>query len=892
MSEQEIRTLQADLDLSQRQIDLLMAIDEIRDTEPEPGAMLAAIANLLADRLEAALCLMFLLNPATGVAELEAFSERAQGAELLRRGVTPELVREIVALDNVTLWMGSEKLPMAVEGGPEELYLAAVPIIMGTHERLGALLLARFQKPFGPNEVQLLRTAEDLIDSAVVQGFVYRRHQQTVREVGLRRRELALIAAIDEIRDAAPEPEIMLVRIVDLLKEQLQADLCLMFLLDQGANQARLMAASDQGQEETRFRPFITQELVEEAVGLDDVTIWEGREKLPAEATDQVPEQTQLAAVPIIMGTDERLGALLLVRSRNPFGPDDLQLLRTAEDQIDSAVIQGYVQQRHRRALQEIDLRKKELDLITAIDGIRDAVTEPAAMLASIVDLLAERLEADFCAIFLLDPEATRVELKAVSQRDHRLDRLGRFVTRELAAEAAGLDEVAIWEAHEKLSTETGIDAPEGLQLAAVPIIIGADKRLGALLLARARTPFGPADVQLLKTAEDQIDSAVVQGYLHNRHQLSVKEIETIYQVDLIRDQDLSLDEMLNQVLQVLTEKISAEMGFVMLYDRAGKQLERRATTHEDLFRIWGYCEIVERVVDEALESGDLICRNNLTGELRSVMCLPLILNEQIIGVLGVVNHYGPQGFLAADCRLLRAIGSQIDTAIYERREIRHMRRVLGRSIDPRVMERLLTSPDVDILRPERLELTVLYADMRGSTPLAEKTDPELLVEFIKDYLTQMTQIVLSHEGTVDKFIGDEVMALFGAPIPQEDHALRAVRVGLEMQAVYENLMADWRKRGVDAPPIGVGIVTGKMIVGEMGSPQRSDYTVLGRDVNLGARICGVARGGQVLISEPTYDLVKDWVEATSLPGQQFKGVAQDVTVYRIARVLDGRRAP
>jgi len=211
---------------------------------------------------------------------------------------------------------------------------------------------------------------------------------------------------------------------------------------------------------------------------------------------------------------------------------------------------------------------------------------------------------------------------------------------------------------------------------------------------------------------------------------------------------------------------------------------------------------------------------------------------------------------------------------------------VLGRSVDPRVMERVLASPHVDVLKPERLELTVLYADIRGFTPLAEQTDPELLVEFIKDYLTQMTDVVLHHEGTVDKFIGDEVMALFGAPIPQEDHALRAVRAGLTMQKTHQGIRMAWRERGVQAPPIGIGVVTGNMIVGEMGGAQRADYTVVGSDVNLGARICGIANGGQVLISERTYALVKQAVEAVPLPHQRLKGLAHDVTVYDVARII------
>ncbi|MBN1148466.1 MAG: GAF domain-containing protein [Anaerolineales bacterium] len=700
----------------------------------------------------------------------------------------------------------------------------------------------------------------------------------------LKQKQLDLIAAIDEIRDCAFEPGAMLSAIVDLLAERLEADFCLLYLLEGEAGQAELRAASDRGHCLALWQPAISAALVEEASRLEKAVAWDGCQKLALDAAEAV----QLAAAPVVVGAGKRLGALLLGRLGAPFGEGELQLLVTAEDQIDSAVIQGFVYRKHLQAVQEVGLRRRELQLVTAIDEIRDAASDPAAMLSSIADLLAERLEADFCLIFLLDRESGAIELRAASDRSRWLSYLPRAAIRQLAEQAVHLEDAIVWEGRELLPLQSTAGAPQNVQLAVAPIVVGENQRLGALLLGRSQAPFSKEDVLLLKTAENQIDSAVALGYLQNRHESTANEIETIYQVDQIRDQDLSLDDMLGQILQVLIDRISAEMGFIMLYDRTGKQLERRATTHEDLFQIWGYCEVVEQTVQQALEMGKLVCRNDLQGALHSVMCLPLILNDQIIGVLGAVNRHGPQGFLASDCRMLKAIGSQIDTAIYERREIRHLRSVLGRSIDPRVMERLLASPDIGILRPERLELTVLYSDLRGSTSLAEQIEPEVLVEFIKDYLGSMADVILAHEGTVDKFVGDEVMALFGAPMPQEDHALRAVRVGLEMQAAYQSVMASWQARGVDAPPIGVGIATGRMIAGEMGSPQRSEYTVIGREANLGSRICEVARGGQVLVSQSTYDLVRSLVEAVPLPGQRFKGVAQEVTVYEIKRIRGG----
>ena len=227
-----------------------------------------------------------------------------------------------------------------------------------------------------------------------------------------------------------------------------------------------------------------------------------------------------------------------------------------------------------------------------------------------------------------------------------------------------------------------------------------------------------------------------------------------------------------------------------------------------------------------------------------------------------------------------------MDTAIFESMEKRHLRKVLGRSVDPRIMEKLLENSETDFLKGERREVTVLYADIRGSTSLAENTEPELLVGFINAYLGAMTEVVLENQGTLDKFVGDEVMAIFNAPVEQEDHALLAVKAGLAMQKAHRQVIKEWLAKGVDASPIGVGVATGELIVGEMGSSQRTDYTVIGRAANLGARICSVAQAGQVLISPVTYELVKDRVVAEPVEGLQFKGVAGKVTVYNVKQVL------
>ena len=524
---------------------------------------------------------------------------------------------------------------------------------------------------------------------------------------------------------------------------------------------------------------------------------------------------------------------------------------------------------------QELSAAKQALSLIQAIDQIRDRQATPTQMLSDITQQIADTFQTNVCLLILQNRETDQPEVKIAHQRKERGIEIGALITPAALQKMSQIGTISSW-----------IDEsdPE-LHLLILPIIMGENQQLGSMLLARKNAPFSQNDLALLAVAEDQIDSAVMQGYAHHDLQQTVKELETIYHIDRIRDQNIGFDGMLNSVVAKLEEILQADVGFVMLYDDSGKKLEVRAVTQKDMFQMRSQFGQVYETADSSLKAGELVRRNELDGELFAIMCLPLILNEQIIGVIGVArqNHLP---FTLFDQRLLAAIGSQMDTAIFESLAQKRLRRVLGRSVDPRVMERMLESPGDNVLEGERRVLTVLYADVRGSTNLAEKTSPEQFVAFINAYLSKMTEVILAHEGTLDKFVGDEVMALFGAPFAQEDHALRAVETGLAMQQAHNEILQKWSAQPeFAAAPIGIGIATGEAIVGEMGSPQRSDYTAIGQVANLGARICSAALGGQVLISPTTYELVQEHVQATAVSDMSFKGIDGKMTVHWVKAI-------
>jgi adenylate cyclase len=199
-------------------------------------------------------------------------------------------------------------------------------------------------------------------------------------------------------------------------------------------------------------------------------------------------------------------------------------------------------------------------------------------------------------------------------------------------------------------------------------------------------------------------------------------------------------------------------------------------------------------------------------------------------------------------------------------------------------VDELLKNPKMVRLGGEKNILSVLFSDIRGFTSISEKMTAELLVEHLNEYLQAMTDIVIESDGTLDKYVGDEIMAFWGAPIPQEDHALRTCRAAVKMIDVLNELNVNWTALGKPKLDIGIGINTGEMVVGNMGSASRMNYTLMGDNVNLGARLEGTNKvyGTKIIISEFTYEHVKDHVIARELDLIRVKGKALPVKIYEL----------
>jgi len=235
---------------------------------------------------------------------------------------------------------------------------------------------------------------------------------------------------------------------------------------------------------------------------------------------------------------------------------------------------------------------------------------------------------------------------------------------------------------------------------------------------------------------------------------------------------------------------------------------------------------------------------------------------------------------------LLTFIAITVYRFFTEERQRQYTRRAFQQYVSPEVVEQIMQNPQALQFGGELRNLTVLFSDIRDFTTFTEKNDPQLVVQMLREYLTEMTRIVIEEGGTLDKYIGDAVMAEFGAPIVYPDHALRGCRAALRMAAEVERLTAKWAAEGKEPFRIGLGVNTGNMVVGNLGSEQLFDYTVIGDEVNLGARLESLNKDYQtdkhIIISEGTYEAAGTAIEVRQLGEVKVKGKTRPVVVYEL----------
>jgi class 3 adenylate cyclase len=222
------------------------------------------------------------------------------------------------------------------------------------------------------------------------------------------------------------------------------------------------------------------------------------------------------------------------------------------------------------------------------------------------------------------------------------------------------------------------------------------------------------------------------------------------------------------------------------------------------------------------------------------------------------------------------------------------IRDTFGRYVSPEVAQTVLDSPGGLRLGGEKRQVTVLMSDLRGYTRFVEQGDPAVVVEVLNRYLGRMTDIIVEHGGTINEFMGDGIVAFFGAPLAMPDHAVRAAACAIAMQTALEEVNRDQSDRGLPRLEMGIGLNTDVAIVGNVGSEKRAKYTAVGTAINLAARVEACTVGGQVLLSPYTYDRIRDLAEVGPPIPVEVKGIREPLLLYEL-RALGGvyaRRLP
>jgi adenylate cyclase len=221
--------------------------------------------------------------------------------------------------------------------------------------------------------------------------------------------------------------------------------------------------------------------------------------------------------------------------------------------------------------------------------------------------------------------------------------------------------------------------------------------------------------------------------------------------------------------------------------------------------------------------------------------------------------------------------------ALIEEKEKRRVRSFFSEFLSPEVIRRLLVNPE--LVEPRKTEISIMFSDIRGFTTISENLDAQDLAEFLNFYLSEMTRIVFRRQGTLDKYIGDAVMAFWGAPIEEPGEAIRACECALDMMKRVGELQKQWEAEGKPRLDIGIGLNTGVASVGKMGSSLRSGYTALGDAVNLSSRLEGLNKdyGTHILVNESTFNAVKDAdFVFRELDLIRVKGKLQPVTIFEL----------
>ncbi|HYI12738.1 MAG TPA: adenylate/guanylate cyclase domain-containing protein [Thermoanaerobaculia bacterium] len=365
------------------------------------------------------------------------------------------------------------------------------------------------------------------------------------------------------------------------------------------------------------------------------------------------------------------------------------------------------------------------------------------------------------------------------------------------------------------------------------------------------------------------------------------------------------LNSLLNTVMDMIFKYLPVERGLIILFDEEGNPIPKLTKFIEgaDAQDIPISRTILKMVAEQqvalmtsnALEDARLLGGKSIAIHgIRSAMCVPLWNRNRVIGAVQVDSPIHIGRFTEEDLDLITALANfaavaieraQLAEKIEQERKIRSkMERYHSPAVIDEIVKGVVAADETDI---RSAEVSILFADISGFTTVSENQKPEEVAEFLSNFFSAAVDAIFAYGGTLDKFIGDAVMAFFGAPIPQDDHADRAIMAGLMMMERVAVWNAEREREGLPVVRIRIGINSGPAVVGNVGTEKRVDYTVLGSSVNIASRLeSGVAKPGQLVISQNTLERVLGSFNTEPLGEFALKGLQQKMPVFSVQSAI------
>jgi adenylate cyclase len=385
----------------------------------------------------------------------------------------------------------------------------------------------------------------------------------------------------------------------------------------------------------------------------------------------------------------------------------------------------------------------------------------------------------------------------------------------------------------------------------------------------------------------------------------SNKVLFVLYEISRQLNSIHDFRELLKRIMDLIFMVINADYGFLVLTgNQKGDDLipvvvKYIGSDPGEKGKLKASRTLIHKVINDkvAILTSNAMTDSRFDGakslfiqKIRSAICVPLWRKEKVIGVIQLDSVRYDNQFTEDDLELLKAIGSQMAMIIEQAslneqiREEEIMRSRLERFHSPQVIEMILKGSQEtkdNVMEPKDLTATIVFTDIVDFTSLAEQISPRETNIFLNQYFSVMTDIVFKYNGTIDKYIGDGLMAVFGAPMERPDDAERAILAAKEMKRQLAVMIAE-KGDHIKTFNVRIGINTGRVVAGNIGSPKRMDYTVIGDAVNIASRLESIASPNQILIGEETYKAIKGKFKIKQIGLKKVKGKSAEIMVYEV----------